>query len=184
MFYNIRSIPKHYDNFKLNVLNRVLPKLDILGFCETRLSEDIEELYCPDGYTLHTNNISRKMGGVALLSKTSLNCNVIRDISILKPHLESLFVEYRSKGVRYVCGVMYHRPGTNNDAFMADLSALLANPIIRNSKCCIMGDINFDLFCYDSKPIISDYANSFFNYNFFSVDHQSHESISHNGHTY
>ena len=138
MFYNIRSIPRHFEDFKINVLNPVLPKLDIMGFCETRLSDAIEDLNCPDGFTLHTNNISRNMGGVALLTRSSLNCNVIKDISILKPHLESLFVEYRSKGIRYVCGIIYHRHRTNNDAFMPDLSIMLANPLISNSKCCII----------------------------------------------
>ena len=124
LFNNIRSVPKNFESFKINVLNFIIGQLNFLGLCETRLTSDLEDLYILDGFTQFTNNNSRKKGGVVLYGRSDLNCKKIPELCIMEPHLESVFVEYSIKGARYSCGVIYRRPGTNCQVFLTDLTNL------------------------------------------------------------
>ena len=66
---NINSIPKNLNYFETTCLDTIDFKFDILSFCETKLSDDIEQLYEIKNYKKFTNNNSRKSGGVALFIK-------------------------------------------------------------------------------------------------------------------
>ena len=65
-FHNIRSIPQNLSNLFDVELSNSLKHCDVYGFCETRLTNNIEYLYNLPDYTKVTNSISRLSGGLAL----------------------------------------------------------------------------------------------------------------------
>ena len=166
LFNNIRSAPKNFENFKVEVLNHILDKLNILGLCETRLTSATEDECRLDGFSIFTNNKTRRCGGVALLARSTLNCKKIPELSIMKPYLESIFIEHIDRGVKTIYGVIYRRQNTSNDDFLTEMYKMLNNQIIRCSRCIIMGDINYDMFQYDKCHSINDFANLLWASNF------------------
>ena len=80
IFNNIRSLPKNFENFKINNLNLIKHKVNIIGLCETKLSTDIEGLYQLEDFSLFTNNNSRMKGGVAIYARSTLNCKLVHDL--------------------------------------------------------------------------------------------------------
>ena len=164
IFNNIRSIPKNFDEFVTINLDQLIQKFNIVGFCETRLTNDIENLFQIEGFSQFTNNNSRSKGGVALYCNSSLKCKVIKDLSLMYDHIESLFIESSTRGIKITYGIIYRRPGTDIDAFLSDLNQILLNPAVRSSKCIIMGDFNLNLL--ENTRHTNDYANIFYSSNF------------------
>ena len=94
IFHNIRSIPKNLDNFYSIHLNNLSNQFDFMSFCETRLTDDVCNLYKLDNYNIFTNCRDSKGGGVAVYANCKFNCTVLCDISLMNESIESLFVEY------------------------------------------------------------------------------------------
>ena len=91
--YNISSIPLHLDTFSDQCLDTINNTMNILGFCETRLNDEISSLYSLNGYNTYLNNKSTKGGGVALYIKKKLKGIIHLDLSLQLPYIESLFVQ-------------------------------------------------------------------------------------------
>lgn len=92
MSYNIRSFNANWDNFNSELV-QVYSKCGIIGLCETRLTDATENLYSIDGYELFTRNVAADMGGVCLFVRKSLGCKMRDDLSIIKNHIEAIFIE-------------------------------------------------------------------------------------------
>ena len=69
---NINSIPKNLEYFVDTCLNCLNFEFDILSFSETKLSDDIDQLYTINNYNKYSNNNTRKSGGVATFVKKML----------------------------------------------------------------------------------------------------------------
>ena len=54
MSLNIRSMKANWENLRSN-LPQAINVFKVMGFCETKLTGDIEHLYKLDGYNMHTN---------------------------------------------------------------------------------------------------------------------------------
>ena len=71
LFMNIRSVPKYHEGFFSHFVDY---DFDTIGFCETRLTHDIESLYLVPNYAMFCNHRSRNGGGLVLYIKKSLMC--------------------------------------------------------------------------------------------------------------
>lgn len=63
----------------------------MLGFCETRLSDESSNLYSLSGYTTYFNNKNTSVGGVAIYMHNIFQ-GYYENISLLQTHIESLFI--------------------------------------------------------------------------------------------
>ena len=71
---NIGSIPKSLEGFFEQCISPFEVNIDIFGFTETKLTNDIEHLYDIPMYNRYCNNNSRRSGGVALYIKDVFKC--------------------------------------------------------------------------------------------------------------
>ena len=124
--HNIRSMFKNFINFKVEVLENG-KSIDLIGLCETHLTDDKEKLYALDHYNLYTTNILSNKGGVCIYVRDSIPCRQRSDLSRKLEHLEAVFVECIINNKKLVIGMIYRRPGTNVNLFLEDISDLLEN---------------------------------------------------------
>ena len=150
LHYNIHSIERHIDEFRLalDVLNY---KFDIICISESKIIKD----YAPkvditiDGYQtpVGTPTESTK-GGVLIYVKNNLKFKPRPDLMMYEPKvLESYFVEIINKNqANDIVGVVYRHPCMNettfNEHYLKDLVDKLSNV---NKKVFIAGDFNFNL---------------------------------------
>ena len=119
---NIGSIPKNLDTFIDQCIAPLNQEFDVLGFCETKLTNDIDQLYDIPRYSRYCNNISRQSGGVALYIRDKYNSNERVDLRYREEPIESIFVEVDGY---CIVGVIYRRPNTNVRDFLEKLNDLL-----------------------------------------------------------
>ena len=91
--HNIGSIPSHLDEFIDQCLTPLCHNFDVIGLCESKLTNDIEQLYTIPNYTLFSNNQTRHSGGVALYIKKCYNSIARSDLTIKEEYIETVFVE-------------------------------------------------------------------------------------------
>ena len=150
MSFNIRSMKTNWVNFKAELMNGV-DDCEVIGMCETHLTNATEKLYTLQGYDCFTSNVSSHMDGVCLFVRSSLSCKVRDDLVVIKNHLESIFVECIINKEALVIGMIYHRPGTSSHLFLEHLSKILDKI---SSKCLVMGDLNTNLLDNNTKKVI------------------------------
>lgn len=154
LLYNINSIPRNLEKFLLSVSmheNRHL--INLMAFCETKLSDDIEHLYHIEGYTLITNNRNSYGGGVCLYLKNEISFNTLWESSIKNDVLESLFVRANFVNETVTVGVLYRRPNGSILLFLEVLENILENLDTKNRPCIIMGDFNINLLHEDNRNV-------------------------------
>ena len=141
MCHNIRSMNTNFDNFSAELLNNGVT-YDIIGICETHLTDSTENLYPIKNLKIFTNNVTSNKGGVCIYANDKLSCKVRGDLTMKKEHIETLFLEVIMEHKPLIVGMLYRRPETSIECFMEDLSKILNNV---RSKCIIMGDFNLNL---------------------------------------
>ena len=57
--FNVGSIPKHFDTYLDQCISPFNWKFDVLSFCETKLTNNIDNLYDIPTYSRYCNNLSR-----------------------------------------------------------------------------------------------------------------------------
>ena len=119
---NICSIPKHLDTFIDECISPLKLQFDVIGFCETRLTNDLEHLYDIPTYSRFCNNHSRNSGGVALYILDKYECHKRSDLSYQENCIESLFVEV---GSDVIVDVIYRRSITSSRDFLERSDGLL-----------------------------------------------------------
>ena len=113
---NIRSLPKHFDNFQELVASMEI-RFKIIALTETRLiaNSSISHNLNIDGYTLVSNSTEAFAGGTAIYVCNSLSYRYREDLSTKMYHpkqLESTFIEILRKGKKsMVVGCIYKQPG-------------------------------------------------------------------------
>ena len=144
--------------------------LDIFGFTETKLTDDIKSLYEIIGYQQFALNNKRNSGGVAIYVKNNLsNIKVRSDLSRKTDHLECLFLECTIDSYTFLCGVLYRRPNSNMNSYFEDLNNIL-DIISGESKISIsMGDNNLNLLNMSNNINVNNLVNLFHSYNYFDL---------------
>ena len=132
---NINSIPKNLDYFINSCLNVVDFNFDVISFCETKLTDHIDQLYEIHNYNKFTNNNTRNSGGVALfVKKCYVNVLIRNDLKRNFDFLESLFVEIKcQEGSNIVIGSIYRRPNSNLNNFLQEIEYII-NLLNREDK--------------------------------------------------
>ena len=154
---NIRSIPKNLDEFFTDFHSC---NFDVIGLCETRLSEAIYPLYKLPGYDLFCKNRNNLGGGVLLFIKSKYQISVIDEISIMESYLETIFVQVRLiNGSSCLVGNFYRPPGGNINIFLTKIREILDTITCKfsNQKVYLMGDFNIDLFKISNNKYYSEY---------------------------
>ena len=143
--YNINSVPKHLDDFSIQCLNRLQMDFDVIGFCETRLTNSICNIYDLSEYTSEFKNKSTVGGGLVLYIHDKYQYKVLDGISFQLPHIESLFVKVSLPSV-FIIGIIYRPPNSDVVDFMSCLENVLNFLLSQgNYPCYIMGDLNINL---------------------------------------
>ena len=81
--------------------------------------------------------------------------------------LESLFIEFTSSNVTYLCGVIYHRPNSSPINFIQKLNDILEQTLSENKKIILTGDFNINLL--NSSRVTTDLINLFHGNNMLSL---------------
>ena len=166
LFMNVNSLPKHHDAIVSQFTSGAsLPK--VFGFCETKLSEDIESLFSIPGYRGVYNSKSTRSGGLALFIQSNIKFEIISQNSYMLETIESLCVKIYVNGDFVTLCLIYRRPGTRLDEFFNHYSELMQS--LQNSKCLIFGDFNFDLMKYETCHNVESFVNLNFEHYFFPL---------------
>ena len=155
--FNINSLSKHFNEFINDIFyfndNEVL-NFDVYGFTETKITDEIEHLFELPNYHMYTYNCRRNSGGVALYVNGRISDHKERlDLRRSMESFECLFVEFNSKPCPTICGIIYHRPGVNNNEFISELSSILSLIISENKNIHLMGDFNVDLLSWSRSAL-------------------------------
>ena len=159
--FNINSMSMKFETFMEECDQFLSNKFDVLGFCETKLCNEIQHLYEFPSYSMFTNNLSRNKGGVALYVRSSHKAIVREDITMQTTHTESLFVEIKGQQRNILVGIVYRRPHTKVDDFMVAINEILLTLQDENKIIHVMGDFNLDLLQSESSKSVSDLISLF-----------------------
>ena len=143
--HNISSLPHNFDNFSFIMNDSLKRKIDIIGLCETKLTDDLTNLYNISGYDMFYNNKSRNSGGLILYINDRFNSFKRNDLECKFDYIETLFVEISIKDKSFLVGQIYRRPGSNFDNFLTKMNDLLEQISSENKICYLIGDFNIDI---------------------------------------
>ena len=156
LFANINSIVRKFEDLTEELNQAISNSFDILAFSESKLTDNINDLYSIPNYQFYTNSVSRDMGGVALHVHKIHKSSVRNDLSKISNHTETLFVEIAQQKRNILVGVVYRRPKTSIIDFMDSVKQILITIQNENKLCYITGDFNIDLLKADSSKQASD----------------------------
>ena len=143
--HNIASLPHNFDNFSYIMNDRLKHKLDIMGLCETKLTDDLTDLYNIPGFNMFYNNKSRNSGGLMLYINDNFSSFKRNDLECRFDYIETLFVELSINDKNVLVGQIYRRPGSNFNDFLEKLNDLLVHISTENKTCYLVGDFNVDI---------------------------------------
>ena len=69
--HNIRSMKTNFENLTAEAFGCGM-RLDVIGLCETHLTDDTENLYKLSGYNFYSTNISSNKEGVCMYIKNTI----------------------------------------------------------------------------------------------------------------
>ena len=137
----------------------------IFGFCETKLTPDIENVYELPGYSSVFNSKNTRSGGLALYLRSEISFQIIEEFNFLLDFIESICIKIKIDGQDIVLCLLYRRPGSDVNLFLDHYSSIIDK--FKNHKCIIFGDINLDLLKYDSCSNVQNFVNMNFEKHFF-----------------
>ena len=91
VYFNIRSVAKHLDEFPSDFSKF---SVDIIALCETRLSQDIKCLYIVAGYEMYCNSRNCHGGGVLFYVKSHLGSEPLLEVTFMTATVETIFVSF------------------------------------------------------------------------------------------
>ena len=159
---NINSIPHNLIKFCNDFVNTTANFFDVMGFCETKLIDEIDNLYEINGYNKFTSNKTRHEGGLALYVNEKYKNVIVRDdLNRKRDHIETLFVEIEilKNNNNVICCELYRKPSSNIVDFIDDLEQILEILSCENKKIYIMGDFNVNLFNCHINNHVRDFVN-------------------------
>ena len=165
--YNINSLVKNFDYLNELLTVNLDSHFDVVGICESKLTDDIHHLYEIENYSKFVNNRSRNSGGLVLYVKNIFEFTDVRDdLNFKLDCFESLFVEVKQKNKNIIVGVIYRRPNSNVNEFLEKLDNILLTISAENKLCYITGDFNLDLLKHNKSNYTSQLISSFLSFNF------------------
>ena len=170
---NCRRLPKNKSSYDLlfetlSVSNNF--HFDIITFCETWLSPDLEQLVNFSGYSKTMKHKSTvKGGGLAIYVKENLHYTVRNDITV-EPEFENLFdclfIQVNRKPNDIVIGVISRSPSHNTIPALNEFILDVYNKINQeNRKLVITGDFNINLLSSNTNAEIGRFLDSLISYN-------------------
>ena len=150
---NSRSILKEGRMDEYNILlDYINNPFHILAFTETWLKPDNVDLVKFEGY--EGSHVIRPVdeqfdlknygGGISIFIKESLRYKVRKDLNLILPHIETLFIELTLNNKLYMIGVIYCVPNTSVNDFIDTLNGLV-EPLKNNYEIILVGDFNICL---------------------------------------
>ena len=169
MSHNINSIPKNFDTFCNHYIDNRKLTFDIFGFCETKLSSDIEHLYKIPGYIMYTNNNKRNKGGLAIYIRDNYQNVLIRkDLFRSLQDIEAIFLEVIVNNKHIIVGMIYRRPTANINVFTNELESIIEVINNENKKLYLCGDLNLNLLAHNSNNHVQSLVDIFHSNNIFN----------------
>lgn len=143
---NINSINRNL-NEVLAMFNSICLNFDFLCLCETKLDDNIDNLFNIKNYNHVSINRNRHGGGIRIYFKDSFNVDVIEELSFIGVSHESLFVKVLIENYGNVqIGCIYRPPNHSLSDFNNYIeNDFMSNELIVNNKTLICGDFNVDL---------------------------------------
>ena len=89
--FNMRCVTTNFTQFKAEMLTHAY---DIIGLCETKMTNEMEKLYMLPNYNFYLTNVASNKGGVCIYIKDTIACKILPKLSIKSEHFESIFVEF------------------------------------------------------------------------------------------
>ena len=166
---NIRSIPTNFQSLVDLILMNPGIKCDILGLTETRLSNDIVNLYQLPGYNLFTQCRNRYGGGVAIYISDNYNSTMVNDFCFVEPYMECLAVQCVDKHRKHLFICVYRPPNGNVNNFFDRLNDVLSSAYnMKYFSINICGDFNLDLLKFDDSSVFH-FINLMFSFSLFPL---------------
>ena len=161
LYFNISSVPLHFEAFSSHCLDSMDHKFHVIGLCETRLNSSISSMYNIPSYTAFHKSKSTKGGGVSIYVHKSLQGTVLPDISIQLPHIECLFLRVETSKVNFIVGMIYRPPNASVSEFLLSLEQILESITATQTHACyLMGDFNINLL--DIEKNMQELVNLFY----------------------
>ena len=156
LFCNLRSFPSNFENFYLNYFHNNPSKPSILAFCETRITDDTQDLFSIPGYNSIHNNRNSRGGGLMLALSSNFSFCLIPECTFMLEFIESLFVKVEIGNQTIILGVIYRPPAASKPLFLEYYNKILEH--INYDKCYILGDFNLDLLKYETDNHVRSYV--------------------------
>ena len=144
LHYNIRSLPKHYDDFS-NYISYQNINFDIIVLSETFLNNHNKDNYPIPGYNgTHLVRNHKRGGGVSIYVRNEF-CNNVKIItSIGNDTIEALAIQINTKHTKQNIVGIYRPPNSSRNDFICALNTLIQTRL-NNSNVLIAGDFNIDM---------------------------------------
>ena len=164
--YNIRSIPLHLYQF-LDCQNT---SFDILCLCETRMTDDLANLFPIDAYQWFHQSRIRLGGGVSAYVRSALSPVHVPQLSFTHASLEAVAVQFSAqKGKRDIVISVYRTPSGNVAEFIVKMEEIIKYCRDQNyHDIYIAGDINIDLL-KTGDPDATQLMNLMHSYNLYCI---------------
>ena len=156
---NIRSANKNFDPLRL-LLDSLSFNCSVIGLSETWFSDHSDpSLFSLPSYNLITNNRQGKAGGgVGLFISNQFEYVPRDELKYINPNIESIFAEIIIPGAKnIIIGTIYRPPRSNHNDFINCIHEILANPVLNNKHCFLMGDFNINLLNIHSNGAIQSF---------------------------
>lgn len=164
--HNINSIAKNLESFQSEILGNDHRPM-IIGFCETKLNKDIENLYNLDGYESVFNSNCTRSGGLALFVRSSISFSIRNEFFFSDSFLECLCVEIDLGYEKNTICLMYRRPGSDFDCFIAKYNEIIGS--LGGRRVYVCGDLNLNLLQYETSSIVQTFVNLNYEHSFHSL---------------
>ncbi len=113
-------------------------------------------------------------GGIGLFIRDNKDYKIREDLSVFIPHIfESLFVEIINKSSRNIIVGVVYRPNTEPhadlDIFQSNMFDIMSIITRDQLQCTILGDMNVNLFNFETHPKTGNYLEGLFSNGFLPI---------------
>ena len=132
---NVNSISKNFDCFTNTFFSNPDLDFDVVGLCESKLTDEIANIFEINNYSMLTMNNKRNKGGLLFYINQKLKSVTIRkDISIINENIEVFAIEIKNQNESFLCVLIYHSPSSNKQIFLNDIENLIGKLSGENKK--------------------------------------------------
>ena len=144
--YNVRSF-NHNSDTVLTIVEKSRPH--VMVFSETWFSED-SKAEIPEYDSYHTIRTERQSGGVSVYVSDLFISSAVEELCYANVDIEVCSVKIVSNDDSfYIIGIYRPHSGTIEN-FSNELIQILTNQLLKNKKCCLIGDFNINLLIENS----------------------------------